>query len=162
MTHADSMAYRTRNALDGMVAGIIATGAMSLFMVATHRLLPREERYPLPPRLITEHTLGGSGSSAEETPIGQASAYAAHFLFGGACGALYGSLQRQNGPPTSGITYALGVWLASYLGWVPVIGAMPPATEQPANRNVLMLAAHVVWGLALEASYRRIRSQTDR
>jgi len=145
-----------------MVAGLIATGAMSLFMVAAHRLLPRPERYPLPPRLITEHTLGRGQPLAQDAPIGAASAYAAHFLFGAACGALYGLLQRQDRPPKGGVTYALVIWLSSYLGWVPIIGALPPATEQPANRNLLMLAAHVVWGAVLQTSYRHLHPQTDR
>jgi len=156
------MTYRMKNTLDGLVSGIIATGAMSLFMVAAHRLLPRSERYPLPPRLITDHVRGRARPLAEDTPFGQVSAYAAHVLFGAACGALYGLLQRPGGPPTSGVTHGLAIWLASYLGWVPIIGALPPATEQPANRNVLMLAAHVVWGWTLEASYRRMHHQTDR
>jgi len=136
-----------------MVAGLVATAAMSLFMASARRLLPRRERYPLPPRSITDHVLGRARPCREDAPIGETSAYLAHFLFGAACGALYGVLPRRNAPPTNGVAYALLIWLGSYLGWVPAISALPPATEQPPNHNILMLAAHVAWGAVLQASY---------
>jgi putative membrane protein len=53
------------------------------------------------------------------------------------------------------------VWTISYVGLLPLSGLFEPATEQPARRNALMIAAHVVWGLGLgvltEVARRRMR-----
>jgi len=42
--------------IKGALAGFIATIPMTLAMKVLHAQLPREERYPLPPRLIVEST----------------------------------------------------------------------------------------------------------
>jgi hypothetical protein len=81
-----------------------------------------------------------------------AATLAAHFGFGAATGALFAAgskeLQHQY-PVAAGIGYGLCVWAGSYLGWVPGLRLMPPATRQPAARNIMMIAAHVVWGATL-------------
>jgi uncharacterized membrane protein YagU involved in acid resistance len=46
----------------------------------------------------------------------------------------------------TGATFGLGVWVASYLGLMPMLGILRPATRHPARRNALMIAAHLVWG----------------
>ncbi|MCA1636528.1 MAG: hypothetical protein LC802_23280 [Acidobacteria bacterium] len=42
----------------------------------------------------------------------------------------------------------MAVWAGSYLGWLPAAGILRPATEHPPRRTALMIAAHVVWGVA--------------
>jgi hypothetical protein len=144
----------SEQALTGAAAGLAATIAMTAFMKVAHRpLLPSTQRYPLPPRLITDFFQGRQTPFHRET-IGKADAYLLHFLFGAAAGAIYG-LGRVSSPSRpAGITYGVAVWAASYLGWVPAIGALPPAHKQPRERTLLMVAAHIVWGATLEAAYR--------
>src|SRR5436305_15279939 len=43
-----------RSWLQGGLAGFVATGPMSLFMLATQRFLPKRQQYALPPEIITE------------------------------------------------------------------------------------------------------------
>src|SRR5260370_38892541 len=43
-----------RTWLQGSLAGFIATGPMTLFMLLTQRFLPKRHRYALPPEIITE------------------------------------------------------------------------------------------------------------
>jgi hypothetical protein len=43
--------------LVGALAGLTATTAMTFAMARLHRALPAAERYPLPPREITEATI---------------------------------------------------------------------------------------------------------
>ena len=146
--------------IKGAIAGFVATIPMTIAMKALHSQLPREEQYPLPPRLIIE-------SAAEkmevEDELDESDEYAltliSHFSYGTATGAIYaGALEFQKMEPTvaNGIAYGLGVWTLSYLGLLPGLGLLTPATEHPARRNALMIAAHVVWGASLGATARRL------
>ncbi|HSJ54497.1 MAG TPA: DUF6789 family protein [Anaerolineae bacterium] len=144
-----SVAYRL---LSGVLAGFVATAPMSMFMGVTKRLLPRRERYPLPPHLVTMDIAEKAGVREKMGPRVRAVATAAgHFGYGAAQGGLYGSISRRvPGPaPLKGIVFGLAVWAVSYLGLLPLAGIYRPATEHPAGRNVLMIAAHVVWGAGL-------------
>jgi hypothetical protein len=47
------------------------------------------------------------------------------------------------------VAYGLAVWAGSYLGWLPAAGVLPPATEEPAGKNAVMILAHVACGAAL-------------
>lgn len=136
----------------GGLAGLLATVPMTAVMLASHPRLPAGRGYALPPRLITDHVAGRPLSPLRRAGLGDPATLAAHFGFGAAAGSLYALLAprlRQRYPVGSGIAYGLAVWSGSYLGWVPAIGAMAPADRQPASRNAMMIAAHVVWGAAL-------------
>ena len=142
----------------GVLAGLAATAPMSLAMKLMHEQLPHEERYPLPPRQVTEglaEKVGVREDLGEEER--KAATWVSHFAYGTACGALYGALSGERPdehPVLAGVGFGLAVWAGSYLGWLPAAGIIAPATEHPARRNALMIAAHVVWGattgLALE------------
>jgi uncharacterized membrane protein YagU involved in acid resistance len=71
-----------------------------------------------------------------------------HLGFGGAMGAIYGPLTRIVPLPSAlkGIVFGMVVWVAAYLGLLPVVGISEAATRQPIQRNVLMIVAHLVWG----------------
>jgi uncharacterized membrane protein YagU involved in acid resistance len=138
----------------GLFAGFIATVPMTLAMAALHRRLPPEERYPLPPEEITAKLAEEAG---EEEHIGQPEHHAAtliaHFGYGTLMGGVYAPLaEKAPGPPVmSGMAYGMAVWAGSYLGLLPALGILKPATEHPPRRNALMIAAHLVWGAALGA-----------
>ena len=144
----------------GAAAGLIATVPMTLFMLACHRRLPVSQRYPLPPSLITQRAFRGFAVPAPAPMPYTLPTMAAHFAFGAVTGALFGltpgALRRQY-PATTGIGYGLAVWSGSYLGWVPGMGLMSPATRQPVSRNTMMIASHVVWGIALGLASKALR-----
>lgn len=146
--------------IKGAIAGFIATIPMTIAMKALHAQLPRDEQYPLPPRLIVE-------SAAEKLEVEDelrdedefALTVASHFAYGAATGAIYSAgveLQGIEPSVASGVAYGLGVWTVSYLGLLPGLGILTRATEHPARRNALMIAAHVVWGAALGETARRL------
>ena len=142
--------------LRGALAGLAATAPMTLAMVWMHRRLPEDEQYPLPPRQVTMNTAEAVGVVEEgelEESEKTALTLAGHFAYGAAVGALYGPLARRVPlpPVVSGAAYGLAVWAVSYLGWLPAAGLLSPATEHPARRNALMIAAHLVWGSAAGA-----------
>ncbi len=141
-----------KDILKGALAGWLATAPMTLAMTAMHRALPRQERYPLPPKRITMKLADEIGLK-EHLGEGEKNALTmlAHFDYGAAMGAIYSPLaERLPGPAVAkGIGFGLAVWTVSYLGLLPAAGILRPATEHPPRRNALMIAAHVVWGASL-------------
>lgn len=135
--------------LNGALAGCVATAPMTVFMEAAHRFLPRHEQYPLPPGEITAAVTADAGVHDElDREQHVALTLFNHFAYGTGCGALYGPLANTVplSPVIKGIGFGLGVWAISYLGLLPALGILRPATEHPARRNLLMIVAHVIWG----------------
>jgi hypothetical protein len=118
--------------LAGGVAGLAATGPMTMFMESAHALLPPHEQYPLPPRHITERAAESVDAHDDmNEPQKEAATAVAHFGYGAAAGAVYGAVSPllPFGPICNGVTYALGVWAGSYLGVMPALGLHAPATK---------------------------------
>lgn len=134
----------------GALAGITATTAMTWFMRLAFERLPIQQRYPLPPRELTDAVAHEGQIShpakADETIV-------AHFAYGAMAGAFYPCLRKNR---AVGCLYGVLVWCISYLGWIPAMRLLRPANEHPGNRNLLMIAAHLIWGVALQISYREI------
>jgi uncharacterized membrane protein YagU involved in acid resistance len=140
-------------ALLGILAGVAATMAMTATMRRLHAVLPDDERYPLPPREIIDRSVPAVGERQARSRT-----ILAHFGFGGLTGALFALLPAIRG---GGIAYGLGVWALSYLGWIPAARILTPAHRHPLRRNLLMVAAHIVWGLTLSKSLEEIEEAAD-
>jgi uncharacterized membrane protein YagU involved in acid resistance len=143
----------------GGIAGFVGTMAMTAAMRRLHRRLPEQERYPLTPREIID-----SGSKQLGVPIaGEAAkdlATAAHFAYGAACGAMIAAMNPDPGKRT-GAAAGAAIWLASYMGWIPAVGTLEPATNHPARRNLLMIAVHLVWGAATAGAMRELKAARE-
>lgn len=129
-------------------------------MTALHRTLPKQERYPLPPKLITQSLIGKIQTRMRlNEPELNALTLLAHVGYGAASGTLYAAGEQTwpGRPATKGIIFGLGVWAASYLGLLSWADVLTPATEHPARRNGLMIAAHLVWGAALGLLVARLK-----
>lgn len=144
----------------GAIAGLIATIPMTVVMVALFHRLPREQQEPLPPRQITSEILQRAGleqrlSDTKMTGL----ALISHFAYGALSGVGYSALPQriQEKSFTSGGLYGMAVWLVSYLGWIPALKLLPPATQHPKQRNLLMWAAHLVWGSATALVVKTLR-----
>nr|CAD6437884.1 hypothetical protein REQ54_04331 [Rhizobium sp. Q54] len=122
----------------GAMAGICATMVMTIVMKRGFELLPKDQRYPLPPAEIAS----GLGTPKGRLPD---RALLLHVAFGSVAGAVYAGFPVK----IAGGAYGAAVWAASYLGWLPALGLLRAATRHPVRRNLLMLAAHVIWGSAL-------------
>jgi uncharacterized membrane protein YagU involved in acid resistance len=141
--------------LAGAFAGFVATLPMTAAMRFLYNRLPYWQRYPLPPRRIIANLAGKLRARRAEREHHHALAHVAHYSYGAAGGALYALVSPKLPflPLLNGVIFGLAVWTASYFGILPAIGALPPATRQPRPRNMLMLAAHFVWGMALAMIY---------
>ena len=139
----------------GGIAGIVGTMAMTAAMRRLHRRLPERERYPLTPREIVD-----SGSKQLDVPLKEEAAKdvttAAHFAYGAACGALLAAMNPDPKKRT-GAAAGVAIWVGSYMGWIPAVRNLEPATEHPPRRNLLMIAVHLVWGSATAAAIRELR-----
>jgi uncharacterized membrane protein YagU involved in acid resistance len=133
------------------LGGLTATLPMTIAMEAMFRRLSLPQRYPLPPRAISMRLADAIGVRHELNERERLSVTLLnHFGYGTAAGAVYGLLARRVlSGALGGAVYGLGVWAGSYLGLLPATGLYPPATEESARRNALMIAAHVVWGATL-------------
>jgi hypothetical protein len=147
----------------GGLAGLAATGPMTAVMRAGERLVPLTskiaDRGKLPPRQVTEGVLhkADANEQLDERERGVAAAIA-HYGFGTTAGALLSlAVNKVNNvtrvpTPLLGAAFGVGVWAASYAGWLPLMGIRRHATEEPAGRNIQMIAAHIVWGAAAGAA----------
>jgi uncharacterized membrane protein YagU involved in acid resistance len=48
--------------------------------------------------------------------------------------------------------FGVVVWVASYFGLLPLLGLVESGPKEPPQRNLMMLAAHLVWGSAMGAT----------
>jgi uncharacterized membrane protein YagU involved in acid resistance len=133
----------------GAIAGVVGTMAMTSAMRRLHEKLPEKERYPLTPRELVDSTVEAEEEKARELTT------LSHFAYGAACGAL---VAAANSYPRGrdGAAAGVAVWLASYMGWIPALGLLKPATRHPTRRNLLMIGVHLVWGAATAKAIREI------
>ena len=148
-----AMSDLTGRMLAGALAGFVATAPMSAFMWVWHHCLPWNQQEPLAPEQITLNALDAMELD-DDLDRRQVAALTAlnHFGYGAAMGSIYGALtsaRRPALPLLSGIEYGLFVWGISYLGLLPSLGLYRAAFREPAERNWLMLTAHIVWGGSL-------------
>ena len=140
--------------LRGAAAGSAATVAMSGLMLAAQRagLVGRQ-----PPEAIVR-TAGAALGSEPRGRTADALGSLAHLGFGASVGGAYALLpERRAGVPAALLT-SLAVYAVSYQGWVPALGALPRASRDRNDRQGVMLAAHLVYGVVLgrlDARWRR-------
>jgi NAD(P)-dependent dehydrogenase (short-subunit alcohol dehydrogenase family) len=137
-------------ALSGLLAGLLATGAMTLVMAVGKKVGALGEP---PPRRITRRMLTFLGPLRPHDEALNVTAWAAHLGFGASLGIAYSLLPVR----TSGASFGALVWVANYAGWLPRTGLMPSPTRDRPGRPTTMLAAHLVFGAALARAYRSLR-----
>lgn len=133
----------------GAEAGLVATVPMTGFMLAMHQLLPRWQKYALPPEQITAKVAKRTGlkkNLGKQERLGIT--LGTHFLYGASAGAAYGITFSWLPLPAllKGPLYGLILWAAGYLGWVPAMDLLLSAAKQPTQRTGLMIVAHLVYG----------------
>jgi hypothetical protein len=128
---------------------------MTAFMLAAQRLGLMGK---IPPSKITDAVLDRLGAGRTDRRLWTT---LFHVGFGAAAGALYGLVRRRRPRPVraalEGATFGTGVWAASYAGWVPALGIMPPPDEDRPGRPAAMVAAHWIFGGTLGALYSWMR-----
>lgn len=133
----------------GAIAGFTATLPMTLFMLATQQLLPKGQRYELPPELIIKQlAVWFHIRHRMNKRLVLGATLVSHFGYGAVMGGLYSLLGRMltRSSVSRGALFGLIVWASSYLGLLPLIGISVTAQKEPLRRNILMIVAHIIWG----------------
>ena len=155
---SDRPSLATRLLLGG-IAGFVATLPMTMAVRAIHRRLPARERYPAPPRELLDATVEAANAALEEESARDLT-IAAHYLYGAGSGALVAALLPRPGIG-AGAAAGAAIWAGSYLGWIPAVRLLKPASRHPARRNAMMIAAHLVWGAATAIALRELRADQE-
>lgn len=148
-----------QNSLYGAAAGFIAAGPM---IIAMHLLKRPGTR--VPPREVTMgilHKVDADRHLDKEERL--AATGLSHFAYGASAGAPYGLIAKEDfrSAVVTGPVWGLAVWAASYAGWLPAAGILPPPWHRSTRRNGLIIGAHLLWGTLLGVSFAALR-QKDR
>lgn len=138
----------------GATAGVVATLAMSVPMLAASRLgiVQRQAPAQMTDRLVQRM---GLADDIKDEDTRDALAVANHLGFGAGGGAIFGLVSRRlpRSVPrvAAGMAYGAMIWTVSYAGWVPALRLMPAPQDDELARPALMLGAHLVYGAVLGA-----------
>jgi uncharacterized membrane protein YagU involved in acid resistance len=142
------------------LAGFLATAPMTLVIFGGRAL--RLLRTP-PPVQITANAqwrLANDEDAPEDIPgsVFQASWLLSHFSYGASCGSLYPLLDPLLLRPLvlRGLAYGLAVRGVSYINLMPQLRLYSPVREDRLSRTAVMIAAHVVYGVALSVLERQL------
>jgi putative membrane protein len=133
----------------GLLAGIAATVPMTAVIAAGRAAGWLGS--PPPKQISARLAERGDVDDDLSPPAFDAAWFAAHFGFGGLCGAVYSSLRSflPAAPPAAGLGYGLAVWTVSYGLLLPALGLYPSPRHDRPSRLAVMIAAHAVFGIAL-------------
>lgn len=151
-THQTGASSWWHRMLAGALAGCAATVPMTAVMETGYRLLAPGERYPLQPALVTGKLASLIGLNRQLTPRERVGlTLVMHFGYGTVTGVPYALGAARIPLPRwlTGIAYGLLVYAGSYLGLLPALNLLRPATDFPKGRNRLLIAAHIAWGTTL-------------
>lgn len=145
----------------GIVKGTIATGCMSLVMLAFR--VSRNHRGKHPPERITPGASKPfSGNSLHHGERLLATAIA-HESYGVAAASVFACLWQRFGPRRRwpvihGMLFSLGLWWVSYKGWVPDLNLMAQPRRDRPGGVVANVTGHLTYGAVLGANARKLES----
>lgn len=159
-------------ALRGFVAGLAGSAAQDVFFALTRRATPRQPRGAFDPPEVQQLSEQATETVARRVVEGLAArgnlppdakrlaGRAVHYGFGGGWGAVYG-LARESIPalrgPAGGVGFGAAVWMASDNVILPAFNLAGGPRRYSARNHAYALAAHAVYGLALQRAYAALR-----
>jgi uncharacterized membrane protein YagU involved in acid resistance len=147
------------------LAGFLATAPMTLVIFGGRTLGLLRTPPPVQITANVQRRLTNIEDAPEHIPepAFQASWLLSHFGYGAGCGVLYSSLRPLLPHPLAlrGPAYGLVVWGVSYINLMPNLRLYPPVQEDRLSRTAVMIAAHVVYGVALSVLEQRLVRQNS-
>lgn len=144
-----------RSLIRGATAGAVATIMMSVHMLWVRRTNRIDAIGP-------EHITDAAFDAVSHEPSTAQHALGttiAHLGFGSTTGAVFAAATRGRRVPWwGGTAYGLAVAAASYQGWVPSLGILPPLRDAPSGRRNEIIVSHVIYGNVLAGVLNRSRA----
>ena len=149
----------TRTLVGGLLGGLLASGAMTAAQTVLSRAAVAAggdtDREPTGQKLadvVSQVATGAPVPDGARDAAGQL----VHFATGAGLGALYTLMARWMPDVRDGFGTVYGAAVSAVLdeGLVAALGLSPPPGEVPVADHVEGVAAHLVFGLALEAATR--------
>jgi len=133
----------------GALSGLAATVPMTAVIVAGRAtgLMGTP-----PPVEIMENAAEQAGEDPDrQSPEFQAAWLAAHIGYGAACGVVFSAIRPvlPRSDLAAGLMFGMAVWGVSYIGLMPSLNLYPSPEADSNQRQVVMVAAHAVFGAAL-------------
>src|ERR687893_984776 len=141
----EAMRTLARGALAGLAATVPMTVVIGAGRAAGLMGTP-------PPVEITENIVEQAGEDPDrQSPEFQAGWLAAHVGYGAACGVMFSAIRPMlpRSDLVAGLLYGGAVWGVSYVSLMPSLNLYPSAQDDSNQRQVVMIAAHAVFGKAL-------------
>ena len=142
-----------RGALAGLAATVPMTAVIGAGRAAGLMRTP-------PPVEITENIAEQAGENPDrQSPEFQAGWLAAHVGYGAACGVIFAAIRPvlPRSDLVAGLLFGGAVWGVSYISLLPSLNLYPPAQDDSNQRQVVMIAAHAVFGAAMASIERQLR-----
>ena len=139
-----------RAILRGAGAGGVATAVMTAILGGAQKvgLLGTA-----PPKKIVRGLRRRAGLRGIPGSVDDVLTAAAHLGYGVASGVVFAVLRRRYASRAQstalGAAFGAALWGASYSGWVPAAGLLPPPHRDRPGRQPVLIAAHLVYGAVL-------------
>ena len=146
--------------LSGLYSGLIATGPMTMFMLAAHEELPERQKSPLSPATLSFQLIKRvTGVQKLSQDAQTAMTILSHFGYGSIAGILYAqtSGRLRTSVLAKGALFGISFWFANYFVLSPALKLRARGPHMTAQRNAMMFWAHVVWGACLSYSEEKLR-----
>ncbi len=147
----------------GAIGGAYGAGAMSVFRLAMYRAGVIDKMVP---QVMQEWIRERSGA---EAPEGSPTSHhivdqVLHLGYGVALGAMCGPVLARRGRKGLwfGASLGLGLWAVAALGIFPILRVARPAWRSRVGENATNIAAHLVYGLAVQLLTEEPPRQPDR
>ena len=144
-----------RYALGGF-AGLIATLLMTIVIAVARRM--GLLRTPPPEQITATAAQHADASPGKGTSGWTAGWLTAHFSFGTGWGVITAGIIRflPRSPLASGSILGIFIWLINYCGILPALNLYPAPQDDTRPRPLVMIVAHLVYGISLTSIIRRL------
>lgn len=167
----------TRGALAGMIGGAVASWAMNEYLAVQPKTAPPDPA-SRPQGRQSRKSSKQTDTSGDDATVKVAQAIstrilkhdltpgekkiagpAVHYAYGTIVGALYGAVAEvwPLADAGFGILYGIVLWVIGDEAAVPALRLGPPPTQVPVPKHAEYLAAHLVYGIALDLTRRAAR-----